>query len=126
MAICWAFSLTVLVAAFTLNESSQFLRGLWNRMLQRFLIDRRGPSPTSPITEFYREEFMKHHRCLQEQREFFSSQAIDNVETALLRVISQVDSLSNKVDADQVVAKLLREFDVVTRLSAWTDPHKAH
>ncbi|HXG90241.1 MAG TPA: hypothetical protein VNJ02_18080 [Vicinamibacterales bacterium] len=69
---------------------------------------------------------MKHHRCLQEQREYYSSQVIDNVETALVRVISQVDSLSNKADADQVVAKLLREFDVVTRLSAWTDPHKAH
>jgi len=94
--------------------------------MQRFLIDRQGPSHASPVSEFYREEFLKHHRCLQEQREYYSSQVIDNVETALVRVISQVDSLSNKADADQVVAKLLREFDVVTRLSAWTDPHKAH
>ena len=94
--------------------------------MQRFLIDRQGPPHASPVSEFYREEFLKHHRCLQEQREYYSSQVIDNVETALVRVISQVDSLSNKADADQVVAKLLREFDVVTRLSAWTDPHKAH
>jgi hypothetical protein len=103
-----------------------FPKGLWNRMLQRFLIDRLGLSSPSPITEFYREEFLKHQRCLQEQREYYSSQAIDNVETALLRVISQVDTLSSKADADQVVAKLLREFDLVTRLSAWSDPHKAH
>jgi hypothetical protein len=48
------------------------------------------------------------------------------VESALVRVISQVDALSCKEDADQVVAKLLREFDVVTRLSAWSDPHQAH
>ena len=114
--------------------------------MHRFLINRPGPTlaPTpghtplghtarsqtalshAAITEFYREEFMKHHRCLQEQREYFSSQAIDNVESALVRVISQVDALSTKADADQVVAQLLREFDVVTRLSAWSDPHKAH
>jgi hypothetical protein len=94
--------------------------------MQRFLIDRPGPSPTSPITEFYREEFIKHHRCLQQQREYYSSQAIDSVETALIRVIAQVDTLSTKADANQVVAELLREFDVVTRLSAWSDPLKAH
>ena len=94
--------------------------------MPRFLIDRPGPSPSSPLIEFYKEEFLKHHRCLQEQREYFSPQAIDNVETALLRIISQVDTLSTKADANQVVAKLLREIDVVTRLSAWSDPHKAH
>ncbi len=94
--------------------------------MRRFLIDRPGPSPTSPITEFYREEFLKHQRCLEEQREYFSPQAIDSVETALVKVISQVDTLSTKADADQVVAKLLREFDLVTRLSAWSDPHNVH
>ena len=94
--------------------------------MQRFRLDRPGSSPVSPLTEFYREEFVKHHRCLQAQREYYSSQAIESVETALVRVISQVDTLSTKADADQVVAKLLREFDVVTRLSAWSDPHKAH
>ena len=94
--------------------------------MQRFLIDRPGPSSASPLTEFYREEFIKHHRCLQEQRQYYSSQAIDSVETALVRIISQVDTLSTKADANQVVAELLREFDVVTRLSAWSDPHKAH
>jgi hypothetical protein len=94
--------------------------------MQRFLIDRPGPTLASPLTEFYREEFIKHHRCLQEQRQYYSSQAIDSVETALVRIISELDTLTSKADADQVVAKLLREFDVVTRLSAWSDPHKAH
>lgn len=94
--------------------------------MQRFLIDRPGPSPGSTITEFYREEFLKHRKCLEEQREFFSAQAIDSVETALNKVISQVDVLSAKDNADQLMARLLREFDVVTRLSAWSDPHKAH
>ena len=54
--------------------------------MQRFLIDRPGPSPVTAITEFYREEFIKHQRCLQEQREYFSSQAIESVESALIRV----------------------------------------
>jgi hypothetical protein len=94
--------------------------------MQRFLIDRPGPTLASPLTEFYREEFIKHQRCLQEQRQYYSSQAIDSVETALVRIISELDTLTSKADADQVVAKLLREFDVVTRLSAWSDPHKAH
>jgi hypothetical protein len=94
--------------------------------MRRFLIDRPGPSPASPLTEFYREEFVKHQRCLQEQREYFSAQAIDSVESALVKVISQVDMLSAKGDADQVVSKLLREFDLVTRLSAWSDPNKVN
>jgi hypothetical protein len=94
--------------------------------MSRPLIDRPGPSPSSPLIEFYKEEFLKHHRCLQQHKEFFSAQAIKNVEAALLRIISQVDKLSTKEDANQVVAELLREIDVVTKLSAWSDPHKVH
>jgi hypothetical protein len=94
--------------------------------MSRPFIDSPGPSPSSPLIEFYKEEFLKHHRCLQEQREFFSAQAIHNVESALLRIISQVDKLSAEQDANQVVAKLLREIDVITKLSAWSDPQKAH
>jgi hypothetical protein len=94
--------------------------------MRRFLTDRPVPTPTSPITEFYREEFVKHQRCLEEQREYFSSQAIANVESALVKAISQVDSLSANGDADQVVSRLLREFDLVTRLSAWSDPNKVN
>lgn len=94
--------------------------------MSRLLITRSGPNPRSPITEFYREEFLKHHRCLQQQREQCSDQALDHVESALLRIISQVDKLSTKEDANQVVAALLREIDVVTKLSAWSDPYKAN
>jgi hypothetical protein len=94
--------------------------------MRRFPTDRPGKTPSSPITEFYREEFVKHQRCLEEQREYFSSQAIDSVQSALVKVISQVDTLSSKVDADQVVSKLLREFDLVTRLSTWSDPNQVN
>lgn len=94
--------------------------------MPRFLTDRPVQPPPSPLTEFYREEFLKHQRCLQEQREYFSPQAIESVEAALVRIIAELDKLSTKEDAHLVVASLLREFDVVTRLSAWSDPHNVH
>jgi hypothetical protein len=81
--------------------------------------------PTSLI-DFYREEFLKHHQCLQAQREYFSEQAICGVERALQRVMADLEHLSGKADADEVMARLLREFDVVTGLSGWSDPLKAH
>jgi hypothetical protein len=80
----------------------------------------------SPIIEFYREEFVKHHECLQEQREYYSEQAIASVETVLVRVIAEADKLSKNADAEAMVARLLREFDVVTGLSNWSDPLKVH
>jgi len=89
-------------------------------------MDSAVPAGVSALSEFYREEFLKHHRCLQEQREYYSAQAISSAEAALLRIIAEVDRLSAEADADQVVAQLLREFDVVTGLSAWSDPCKVH
>ncbi len=65
---------------------------------------------------------MKCQRCLEQQREYFSEPAIESVEEALTRVMSQLDRLCTKADADQVVSRLLQQFDVVTGLSAWTDP----
>ena len=94
--------------------------------IPRFLMDNAVPASVSALSEFYREEFLKHHRCLQEQREYYSVQAINSAEAALLKIIAEVDRLSEEANADQVVAQLLREFDVVTGLSGWSDPHKVH
>lgn len=80
----------------------------------------------SILIDFYREEFLKHQRCLQEQREYYSDSAIESVEDALTRIIAQVEHLSAKENADQVVSRLLWKFDVVTRLSSWTDPKNVH
>jgi hypothetical protein len=91
-----------------------------------FLLGRAAPPNVSALTEFYREEFIKHHRCLQAQREYYSAQAIQSVETALLKIIANLDHISSDVHAEQKVAKLLREFDVVTGLSGWSDSHKVH
>ena len=94
--------------------------------LSRFLTDSRpqGERVFHPVSNFYREEFLKCQQCLEEQREFYSERAIQDVEQALLKVMGQLDLLCTKADADQVVSKLLRQFDVITGLSAWTDPRQ--
>ncbi|HEY6360772.1 MAG TPA: hypothetical protein VIX63_06685 [Vicinamibacterales bacterium] len=92
--------------------------------LSRFLTDSRPQSEPVSLSNFYREEFIKCQRCLEQQREYYSESAIKDVEQALTRVMSQLDRLCTKADADQVVSRLLRQFDVITGLSAWTDPRQ--
>lgn len=82
--------------------------------------------PGTNRTDFYREEFLKHRRCLEQQRPYYSDSAITSVDAALTRIISQLEHLSAKQDADQVVSRLLRTFNVVTGLSSWTDPKNVH
>ena len=96
--------------------------------ISRFLTDSRphGDSVLHSLTDFYREEFIKCQRCLEQQREYYSESTISDVERALTRVMSQLDHLCTNGDADQVVSNLLRQFDVVTGLSAWADPKHVH
>jgi hypothetical protein len=77
-----------------------------------------------PLADFYKEEFLKHRQCLESQREFYSDRAIDQLEAALERLVAQIDTLCVKDDADQMLGRLLRKIDAVTRLSAlsaWSD-----
>jgi hypothetical protein len=94
--------------------------------MPRFVTDSRPIAAQHPITEFYRQEFIKHHRCLQRQRPYFSEGAITDVEAALMRTMGQLEQLCTKDNADEVVSSLLRKFDVVTGLSAWSDPKHTH
>ena len=77
-------------------------------------------------TDFYRAEFDRHRRCLAAQREYFSERAITNADEALARVISQLEQLCAKDDAEQVIAGLLRKFNAITGLSGWSDPTQLH
>ena len=89
----------------------------------------KGPArfqPSSIRTEFYREELFKHWQCLEQQREYFSEKAIGDVEAALARLLSEVDQLCARQNGDQLVSRLLRKIDGVTRLSAWSDSKKSH
>ena len=94
--------------------------------MPRFVPDSRPISAQHPITEFYRQEFLKHQRCLQQQRPYYSESAITDVEAALTRIMGQLETLCTKDNADQVVSTLLKQFDVVTGLSAWSDPKHTH
>ena len=56
----------------------------------------------------------------------YSEGAIAQAEDALTRIMGQLEQLSQREDACEVVGQLLRKFDVVTRLSAWTEPRTLH
>lgn len=94
--------------------------------LSRFLTDSRPQCDPvfHSVSNFYREEFVKCQRCLEQQREYYSEGAINDVERALVKVMGELDRLCTKADADQVVSRLLRQFDVITGLTAWTDPRQ--
>jgi hypothetical protein len=89
----------------------------------RFLAEPR-PSLAVSRSEFYREEFLKHKRCLQAQREYYSEPAIIKAEAALAETLSKLEHICSRCDCDHVVSCLLRQFDLVTGLSNWSDPKK--
>ena len=94
--------------------------------MPRFVSDPRPTSAQHPLTEFYKQEFLKHQQCLQRQRPYYSESAITDVEAALKRIIDQLEQLCLKDNADQFVSALLKQFDLVTGLSFWSDPKQTH
>jgi hypothetical protein len=81
---------------------------------------------SAPHIDFYREEILKHRRCLERQREYYSERAVTGVETALSRLLAHLDDLCRHQDADQLFSSLLRKIDVVTGLSAWSETKKVN
>jgi len=94
--------------------------------MPRFVTDSRPISAQHPIIEFYREEFVKHRRCLERQRPYYSETAITDVQAAITRILAELEQLSAQDNAPQLVSSLLKKFDVVTGLSAWSDPKHTH
>jgi hypothetical protein len=96
--------------------------------MSRFLTDSRpqGDPVFHSLSDFYREEFLKCQRCLDQQREFYSESTITEMERALSKVMGEIDRLCSHADADKVVSRLLQQFDTITRLSAWSDPRQIH
>ena len=93
-----------------------------------------GPASAFPVSlpadatrvDFYREELAKHRKCLEQQREYYSDKVIGDVEAALTRLMSRVGNLCSQENGAEVVSRLLREIDVVTRLSVWSDQKNSH
>ena len=79
-----------------------------------------------PPADFYRQELIKHRECLARQREYFSEGAISTADQALARVLNELEQLCTCDNADQLIASLLRKFNAVTGLSAWSDPKQLH
>ena len=90
------------------------------------LVPARVSSAPGPMADFYREEFIKHRQCLAQQREYYSERAITDADAAIARILNHLEHLCAKDDADKLMSGLLRKFDVVTGLSAWSDPSKLH
>ena len=83
-------------------------------------------APCQCLADFFREEFQKHHQCLEAHREYYSEIAIEQAEAALGRILQQMEDLCRREDACEVVGQLLRQFESVTRLSAFSDPQTFH
>lgn len=82
--------------------------------------------PGAGLSDFYREEFLKHLEFLRLQREYYSEPAVASAEAALDRILEQIEVLCAMRDADQLFSRLLRSLDAVTGVSALSDPKKVH
>lgn len=78
------------------------------------------------LSDFYRSEFLKHRQCLALQKEYFSERAITDADEALAKVIGRLEQLCQKDGADQLIGRLLRQFNAVTNLSGWSDSNQFH
>ena len=95
--------------------------------MARFVSPLDFSSASAPVlTDFYRQELIKHRQCLEAQREYFSPDAISTADQALTRVLGQLDQLCSQDDVDTLMSGLLRKFNAVTGLSGWLDPQQLH
>jgi hypothetical protein len=78
------------------------------------------------VHDFYRTEFLRHRECLALQREYFSERAITDADQALARVIGQLEEICERDGADQLITRLLRQFNAVTGLSGWAELKRLH
>lgn len=70
------------------------------------------------ITEFYKEEFLRHKCRLEFQRPFFTEKTYEEIEAVLNRIIEEMDRLCEVENFEQVASHLLQRIDVVTNLSS--------
>ena len=75
---------------------------------------------------FYQEELLRHRRCLELQRECYSTRAIADIEAVLARLFTQIERLCSRDDGDRFVGILLNTIDRVTRLSTLSDQKTHH
>lgn len=70
------------------------------------------------IVNFYREEFRRHRERLEAQRVFFEEKAYEEVETVVDRLISEMETICEVENFEELASNLLQRIDIVTNLSA--------
>jgi len=70
------------------------------------------------ISDFYREEFLRHKSRLEYQRSFFAEKTYDEIESVLNRIIEEMDRICEVDNFEELASHLLHRIDVVTNLSA--------
>jgi hypothetical protein len=78
---------------------------------------RNGDDSHHEISSFYKEEFLKHKARLEMQKEFYSDQALSDIETALDKIIKDMDTICRLEQFSQLASQLLERIDIITNLS---------
>ena len=93
-----------------------------------FLTDARQRARTRPSASLIStaKNFSSTAAVSKQQRDCYSECAIAQVEAALTQVMSRLETLCRQQDCEQVVSQLLKQFDILTGLSAWSDPKTFH
>lgn len=74
-------------------------------------------APNREIANFYREEFLKHKVRLECQRDFYSEKMFAELETALTKIITEIDNISKVDHFEELAGNLLAKIDFITHLS---------
>ena len=69
------------------------------------------------ISEFYREEFLRHKGRLEFQRPFFAEKTYEEIESVLNKIIDEMDRICEVENFEELASHLLQRIDVVTNLS---------
>ena len=69
------------------------------------------------ISDFYREEFLRHKVRLEFQRPFFADKDYEEIESVLDRIITEIDKICEVENFEELASHLLHRIDVVTNLS---------
>jgi hypothetical protein len=70
------------------------------------------------ISEFYREEFLRHKSRLECQRTFFNEGTYEEIEGVLSRIIDEMDRICEVDNFEELASHLLQRIDIVTNLSS--------
>ena len=69
------------------------------------------------ISDFYRQEFIRHRVRLEHQRTFFSEETYEEIESVLDKIINEIDQISQADNFEELASHLLYRIDSVTTLS---------